>query len=213
MVRRTKLDTEYTRQSILAAARATFLERGLTGTTLEDVAGAAGVTRGAIYWHFANKKALFDAMRSQVCLPTIDRTDVTTLAIDVDEDSDPLDAIARFLTDLLAGITSCSETRETFEIMAFRCEYVGEFEKELDEHRRKSAEIRDALARVYRRARLSGTLRDGIAPKTAAAATLVFMTGLIRLWLLDSDSSLVRTGAKGLIAVHVDGMRKRMPRR
>src|SRR4051812_29096202 len=106
MARRTKIQTEQTREGILDAARATFLERGLTGTTLEDVASAAGVSRGAIYWHFANKKALFDAMRSRVCLPTIDRTDTTTLSIETRNDGDPLDAVAGFLGDLVAGVTS-----------------------------------------------------------------------------------------------------------
>ena len=207
MVRRTKLDTEQTRRSILDAARSTFLERGLMGTTLEDVAGAAGVTRGAIYWHFANKKALFDAMRGEVCVPTIDRTDVTMLAAGATS-GDPLDAIERFLTDLITGVTRCPATRETFEIMAFKCEYVGDFEKELGEHRRKSVEMRDVLAGVYRRARAAGALRSGLPPAVAAAATLVFMMGLLRMWLLDTESSLVRPHVKSLIAAHVDAMRK-----
>lgn len=207
MVRRTKLETEQTRSTILDAARATFLQRGMTGTTLEHVASAAGVTRGAIYWHFANKKALFDAMRSRVCLPTIDRTNLTSLAAGDPGGGDPLDAIERFLTGMMNEVTSCAETRQTFEIMAFKCEYVDEFEKELDEHRIKSIEIRDALARVYRRAKAAGILRDDVSPKVAAAATLVFVMGIIRLWLLDSDSKLVRKDVRALIASHVNGMR------
>ena len=209
MARRTKLESEQTRRRILDAARETFLRRGMTGTTLEHVASAAGVTRGAIYWHFTNKKALFDAMRSRVCLPTIDRTDVTTLATSAGADQNPLRSIERFLIDLLAQVTSCTETQQTFEIMAFKCEYVAEFEKELDEHRRKSVEIRDVLAGVYRRAQRAGSLRDDVKPKIAAAATLVFMMGLIRLWLLDRESSIVRRNVRALIAAHVNGMRKR----
>ena len=65
MARRTKEESAATRRRIIAAARRTFLRRGITGTTLEHVARAAGVTRGAIYWHFDNKKALFDAMRAE----------------------------------------------------------------------------------------------------------------------------------------------------
>ena len=207
MVRRTKLETEQTRRTILSAARATFLPRGMTGTTLEHVAGAAGVSRGAIYWHFENKKALFDAMRSEVCVPTLDRTDVTTLVAGVDGD-DPLGAVERFITAMLAEVTSCVETRQTFEIMAFKCEYVAEFEKELDLHRIKSGEIRDVLAGVYRRARSAGVLRDEVTPKIAATSTLVFVMGLMRLWLLDSGAVLVRPSVKALIAAHVNGLRK-----
>ena len=207
MARRTKIETEQTRLSILDAARETFLQRGMTGTTLEHIASAAGVTRGAIYWHFANKKALFDAMRSRVCLPTIDRTDVITLA-DGAAGQYPLRSIERFLCDLLTEVTSCTETRQTFEILAFKCEYVDEFEKELDEHRRKSLELRDVLAAVYRRARRDGSLRSDMTPRIAAASTLVFVMGLLRLWLLDSNATIVRPAVRALIAAHVNGMRK-----
>jgi len=94
MARRTKEDSEITRQRIVAAARQTFLRRGMTVTTLEHVASAANVTRGAIYWHFANKKALFDAMRAEVSLPMIDRTDMAQL--DAGR-NDPLACIEKFL--------------------------------------------------------------------------------------------------------------------
>ena len=204
MARRTKTETEQTRRTILAAARRTFLLRGMTGTTLEHIAKAAGVTRGAIYWHFAHKKALFDAMRGQVCLPLIDRTDVTLLAM---SRADPLGCVEQFLISVLAAVTSTAETRQTFEIMAFKCEYVAEFEKELAEHRRKSAEIADVLARVYRRARATGQLRPDIAPKVAAVETLAFMMGLIRLWLLDRQANIVRPTVRALIAAHVNGRR------
>ena len=176
----------------------------MTGTTLEHVAIAAGVTRGAIYWHFANKKALFDAMRGQVCLPLIDRTDVTLLAM---SRADPLGCVEQFLLSLLSAVTSCTETRQTFEIMAFKCEYVDEFEKELDEHRRKSTEIVEVLAKVYRRALRVGQLRPGIKPRLAAVETYVFMMGLMRLWLLDQSSVIVRPVVPALIAAHVNGRR------
>jgi TetR/AcrR family transcriptional regulator, acrAB operon repressor len=204
MARHTKQETEQTRRRILAAARQTFLLRGMTGTTLEHIAKAAGVTRGAIYWHFANKKALFDAMRSQVCLPLIDRTDVTLLAM---SRTDPLGCVERFLLALVDAVTSRAETRQTFEIMAFKCEYVAEFEKELEEHRRKSGEIVDVLASVYRRARRTGQLRRDITPKVAAVETLAFIMGLIRLWLLDQRASIVRPIVPALIAAHVNGRR------
>jgi TetR/AcrR family acrAB operon transcriptional repressor len=58
-VRRTKKESEQTRRQIIAAARRVFARQGVRRTTLEEVARAAGVTRGAIYWHFAGKTELF----------------------------------------------------------------------------------------------------------------------------------------------------------
>ena len=62
MARRTKDDALKTRQMLLDAAIEQFATRGVSSTTLTDIADAAGVTRGAVYWHFASKSELFNVM-------------------------------------------------------------------------------------------------------------------------------------------------------
>ena len=62
MVRRTKADALATRNSLLDAAEHLFQARGVSRTSLNDIATAAGTTRGAIYWHFKDKADLFNAM-------------------------------------------------------------------------------------------------------------------------------------------------------
>ncbi len=51
-----------TRSRILQAAFQTFAERGYSGATLDDVAANAGMTKGAVYWHFASKDDLCMAL-------------------------------------------------------------------------------------------------------------------------------------------------------
>ncbi len=53
---------EATRLALLAAARARFSEAGFAHTSLDDIAGDAGTTKGAVYHHFKDKKALFHAV-------------------------------------------------------------------------------------------------------------------------------------------------------
>ena len=55
MARRTKAEAESTRAAILDAAEVLFYQHGVSRTTLEKIALAANVTRGAIYWHFENR--------------------------------------------------------------------------------------------------------------------------------------------------------------
>src|SRR5687768_18585123 len=69
MVRRSKEDALATRQQLLDAAEHVFLAQGVSGTSLNDIAVAAGTTRGAIYWHFKDKADLFNAMMARVTLP------------------------------------------------------------------------------------------------------------------------------------------------
>ena len=69
MVRRTKEEALETRNLLLDVAERVFNEKGVSRTSLADIAEAAGLTRGAIYWHFKNKSDLFDAMMERVTLP------------------------------------------------------------------------------------------------------------------------------------------------
>src|SRR5918999_6022372 len=86
MVRRTQDEAAETRSAILDAAERVFSKRGVAHTSLEDIAKAAGVTRGAIYWHFRNKSELFAAMVNRVSLPIEDLVERSA-----DEDAeDPL---------------------------------------------------------------------------------------------------------------------------
>jgi AcrR family transcriptional regulator len=61
-VRRTAAEAEQTRRAIVTAARAVFAEQGYAAASTTAIAGAAGVTRGALYHHFADKTELFRAV-------------------------------------------------------------------------------------------------------------------------------------------------------
>lgn len=62
MARKTKADALKTRQNLIETAIMQFAVRGVSNTTLNDIADAASVTRGALYWHFENKTQLFNAL-------------------------------------------------------------------------------------------------------------------------------------------------------
>ena len=201
-MRRTKEESERTRQQILVAARREFALHGVTRTTLQRIAAAAGVTRGAVYWHFANKRELFQTMREQVSLPLFDHADV--LAFD---GPDPLRTIERFLRGLIDQLTTNLQTRRTFDILSLKCEYVDEFRPELKRHVRRSDELTAKFAAVYRRARDAGAMRGDITAEMAALSSCVFVTGLLRLWLMDEDGAQFRTHADALISSHVAMLR------
>lgn len=65
-MRKTKAEALQTREALLSAALDVFYQRGVSRASLQEIAVAAGVTRGALYWHFKNKEDLFDALFQQI---------------------------------------------------------------------------------------------------------------------------------------------------
>ena len=68
-MRRTKEEAAETRSEILHSAKALFLDKGYENVSLEEIAAAAGVTRGAVHWHFKNKQGLMFAIRDEAQQP------------------------------------------------------------------------------------------------------------------------------------------------
>jgi AcrR family transcriptional regulator len=61
-----EVQAERTRDALLAEARDLFGRRGYVSAVLEEVVRATGMTRGAIYHHFKDKRALFEAVFERV---------------------------------------------------------------------------------------------------------------------------------------------------
>lgn len=65
-----------TRQELVERARDLFAERGYAATPLEEVVRRAGMTRGALYHHFEDKRALFEAVLGRVLRDAVDRVEL-----------------------------------------------------------------------------------------------------------------------------------------
>jgi AcrR family transcriptional regulator len=55
-----------TREALLTTCLTLFAERGFANTSIDEIARAAGVTKGAIYWHFESKEHLFQAILERI---------------------------------------------------------------------------------------------------------------------------------------------------
>lgn len=66
MVRRTRAEMEATRASLLATARQELAKHGYADTSMDDLTAQAGLTRGALYHHFGDKKGLLAAVVAQI---------------------------------------------------------------------------------------------------------------------------------------------------
>jgi len=203
MARRTKQEAAATRDSILDAAEKLFVEQGVSRTTLQHIASAAGVTRGAIYWHFDDKGALFNAMMDRAITPL----DGELAVLDAAESADPLDDLRNYMLAVLRRTVNDPQARRVFEIATLKVEFVDEMDA-VRSRRRHS--MGDWMARAERRIRLAaerGLIAATTDPRAAALAMWVIIDGLIRNWMFDpNEFDLIALG-QAVIDPYLGGLR------
>ena len=198
MARKTKAEAALTRDRIVTCARQVFSREGVTNTSLEKVAQEAGVTRGAVYWHFRDKADLFMAVRQQTG---------TLLRFGDHKVGDALQRLEAGMQSALARLGSDQQAKETYEVMLWKCEYVGAFAGVRQDLMSAGtlflAEATDLYAEAVRMNLASADLD----PALAARETLCFYAGLLKLWLADENGVTVRAEVRQLIKRHVAGRR------
>jgi TetR/AcrR family acrAB operon transcriptional repressor len=177
-MRRTKAGAEETRQSILCAAERVFYDKGVAEATLEDVARAAGVTRGAIYWHFANKTELLIALHDCVPLPQEDM-----LPEEVEANArDPLGAMERKCVAWLADIAN-DERRQRIYTILMRCDYSDDMADILDRQKDLDDAGKASVRRAFEDAAVANQLAEGWTPDVASRCFIWMVKGLYLEWL------------------------------
>lgn len=207
MVRRTKEDALATRNHILDTAEVVFEQRGVSRTSLNDIAVAAGVTRGAIYWHFTDKAALFDAMMQRVTLP-MEEVVCQCVANSLD---DPLDQVQRSFIAALSIVAGNPQVRRVFGIAMHKVEYVDEMRAVRDRRYTARMECLASIEQAFARAVRHDQLVPGLSPRCAALGLHALMDGLLQNWLFDQAAfDLVEVGRQVLDA-YLAGVRVSTP--
>lgn len=190
MARRTKEDARATRHKLLDAAEILFQAQGVSRTSLQDIARRAGATRGAVYWHFKDKAALFNAMMERVTLPLEAAFDVPTGSFEClnSEGTDPLCRIRQATTSALARIVHDDQTRRVLEVATQMVEYV----KELEAVRLRHLSVRQEFVARFEQSIDTAAERALLdLPMSATLAARGFhalIDGLIQNWLLDQQA-------------------------
>ena len=202
MVRRTKADAQVTRSSLLDAAEHLFQARGVSRTSLNDIALAAGTTRGAIYWHFKDKADLFNAMMDRVVLPLEEALESKVIP----DAMDPIGEIRAALLEALRKTANDEQTRRVFDVATHKVEYVDELVAVQQRHLR----VRNQwLARTRQAMERAVALRGEklpLAVNTAALGLHVMVNGLIQSWLLDQQAFDLLDVGRQTIDTYLDGL-------
>ncbi|HEX7048745.1 MAG TPA: TetR family transcriptional regulator [Longimicrobiales bacterium] len=170
-----------TRERILAAASRVFARHGYNGATVDQVAADAGMTKGAVYWHFASKCDLFlalleaDVKRWCETLPAAVRR--------MAEAEDPVDGLANLLREQIAmGRCHPEWPRLYMEFSASSRD--PEVRKRLRDLHRSGQEMATATARRMQR---EGRLCPELNPRAIAILFRCLVNGLVLNWLVHPE--------------------------
>lgn len=190
MARKTKAEAAATREALLDAAEEIFFENGVARTSLEQIARHAGMTRGAVYWHFKNKADLFSALLERVRLPF---EELAEEAARINAHTSPLDTIHLACLVSLERLEQPSYQR-ILSILVHRCEFFGDINP-LEMQNELANQCYEDLLEHFRRADEQQLLREGLSGEVATRLLQSTLGGLFHNWLRDPQRySITRDG-------------------
>jgi TetR/AcrR family transcriptional regulator, acrAB operon repressor len=202
-MRRTKEEAAVTRATVLKAALSVFSAKGFAAATLDDVATAAKVTRGAIYWHFKGKADLYNTLVEE-----FSARGAAVVQAAVAEGGTLLDILRRVFISQCALIEDDRQARAVMELALFKTGH----DPELQSGRRRQIEAGNALiagiADAMRMGVEQGILRDDMDSTDMARAFIAFENGAIQQWLASPKSFSLKKSAEPFADILIKGLQK-----
>lgn len=172
-MKRTKEEAAETKRQILKAAELLFLEQGYEAVTLDEIAAASGVSRGAVHFHFVNKAGLLYALRDDAQLPLQELAD----GLECNGTTDPLMLLGQTISTMFYDLHSDERRRGLIRLM---------MHLDLTENRADvpSHDSYEAIERIFIEANRHQKLAPPWTPKSAASAVSAVVVGILEEWAL-----------------------------
>ena len=174
-MRRTKAEALATRESLIDAALEVFLRKGYAAATLQDIAEEAGVTRGAVYWHFNGKedfyRELYERERKWAVeyLKEVDDTDLL-----------PFDKLKLLVETMVTNFYTIRRFRKYTEFTSFKIEYF--LFEEINKSKVETNEFAlQKLEKLASEAIEAGSIASHHSAQDISRTLLAFLTGIYRL--------------------------------
>lgn len=200
-MRRTKEEAEATRQDVLRSALQVFSEKGYAAATLKDIADRAGVTRGAVYWHFENKADLYNTLLAEFSVMS---SQIVAKAIEAGGTLPEI--LKRVFVRLLQEVERDRELRAVLELELFTMLRIAELEDSRQKQLETGEQLLAGISQAMEEGIQAGYLRKDFEPITMARSFLAFQKGAIQLWLVDPKSFSLQLEAEAMAEIYLKGI-------
>jgi len=209
MARRTRQEAVATREALLDAAEREFRGKGVAHTTLADVAEAAGLTRGAIYWHFRDKAELFEAMCERAAMPMEAMLGCAGGA----RRADPLGTLRDMAILGLTRLARDARTQAVFDVMFHKCEFTADLAPVAQRQRTADEGCRRQVIELLEKAVARSQLPADTDPRLAAEMLKAFMVGVMHEWVQNPAAYDLERTAPSMIDTLLAGLATNPPRK
>lgn len=201
MAKKTKEEAEKTKQSIFDAALKVFERKGFVSTTLNDIAKEAGVTRGAIYWHFKNKTDLFLALNEEIELAAISHLD------DIRENPPGnLADLKQCILNYLSLYENDDRLRIMYEIILYKTEMTDELAPLMLKERQRDKEIAESLEISIKGLQNTGILTSKLSSAHIIIMIKSFVIGLIDIWIFKKRSFSIKNDTPAMVELFFESL-------
>ncbi len=200
-MRRTKEDAALTKEQLLKAALHSFHEKGYIATSLDDIARAAGTTRGAVYWHFGSKAELFNAVvREQYTQAGI------KLGPIYEKGGTVLEMLRRILVSWLSYAEEDSDFRTMLELTTLQTGLLPELADGIQEKKRYTDLTIQGFATMIDQGITAGEVRPEVNSEVTARMAVGLIYGITSAWLNDQSAFSLKAQAGEMIDIFLRGI-------
>ena len=187
MARKTREEAERTQHILLDAAAALFTKKGVSNTTLNDIAQKAGMTRGAIYWHFDNKDsvilALWERNAAQAHQDFLEQ-------LKLNNTENPAQFLRALIKGIVQQVASEPQLAQVMRIVMNNVELTDE-ETELQRFmQEKRVLLRTHLQLAFENLAQQGFIKANLPPDLLSQGLLAYLHGLIHAYLEPGRATL-----------------------
>lgn len=200
-MRRTKEDAALTKEQLLKAALHSFHEKGYMATSLDDIARAAGTTRGAVYWHFGSKAELFNAVVREQYIQAYKK-----LGPIYEKGGTMLETLRGILVSWLSYAEEDSDFRTMLELTTLQTGLLPELADGIQEKKHHTDLTIQGFAAMIERGITTGEVRPEVNPEVTARMALGMIYGITSAWLIDQNTFSLKAHAEEMIDIFLRGI-------
>ncbi|EXJ10454.1 MULTISPECIES: TetR family transcriptional regulator [Nitrincola] len=201
MPRRTKEESEQTRSALLTKALELYADRGIEHVSLKEIAAQAGVTHGAIYWHFKNRDDLLFQIYHQIELPF----EIQYIEQRQAAKQNPLQALQDYLMGVIHLVTTSISLQQGYRLF-FRLPASPALASMAERIMEDREMVTSHLRYFLKQAKKHKLLEKKLSVILSAQSLSLVLFGLLDQSLTESDPKQYKAQAQNLIHIVMQGI-------